>query len=534
MRLSGLILGLILAAAPSTVSQVKDPNARASGRVLDEDTNAPISGARVVFAFRGRTRLQAVTDENGRYTFADLEPGPYRLTVQKAGHVPLADPSRLPTFWVVAGQSLDVITVSLRKTGAIAGRILDPSGEPLVDINVRAVKPGTANLGAAASRTNDLGEFRVFGLLPGEYIIAASPQPFGLDSLPASPALLFSTFYPGTADAAAAQTLTVGPGQTVAGIEFRVLTASTFKVSGTVVDERGIPASGAAVRLAGDSRASGGIAAGVVGEAQANAAGRFSIDHVTIRVVLRHGGDAAFGPCPGDRQRGGCGRCDDRAAAEVRGAPVPPPSETGLVPFLFLGFILAVALSSEQAPQARTEAARISGRVVEDGTSAPLSGARITVLPARPGTRCVVSDWPTPANHHRRRWPFRIRRPAAWPVSHRRAEGGLCVTVAVRSVGVPHPSARGWTDAGRREPFAAEGRRHHGADSRSVLRRTGGRHDGRGDAAPGRRWRAGGRCPPGHPGPHAGWPERPDQRPRRVPHFRPPAGRVPRRREPSS
>lgn len=281
MRLSsGLILGLILAAAPSTVSQVKDPNANASGRVLEAGTNTPISGARVLFAFRGRTRLQTVTDENGRYTFAELEPGPYRLTVQKAGYAPLVDPAKLPTFWVVAGQSLEVITVSLQKTGAIAGRILDPSGDPLVDVNVRAMKAGTANLGAAASRTNDLGEFRVFGLMPGEYIVAASPQPFGLDVLPGSPALLLSTFYPGTADAAAAQPLTVGPGQTVAGIEFQVLTASTFKVSGTVVDERGIPASGAPVRLAGDSRASGGIAAGVVGEAQANAAGRFSIDHV--------------------------------------------------------------------------------------------------------------------------------------------------------------------------------------------------------------------------------------------------------------
>ena len=281
-----LVFGLVLAfligsAAPSpAVFQVKDPNGRASGRILEDGTNTPISGASVVFAFRGRSRLQTVTDENGRYTFAELEPGPYRLTVQKAGYAPF-DAAKLPTFWLLAGQSLDLGTVSLQKAGAIAGRILDPSGDPLVDVNVKALKPGGAvPLGSAASRTNDLGEFRVFGLTPGEYIVAASPLRFGLDNLPGSPALVLSTFYPGTADAAAAQTLRVNAGQTVAGIEFRVLTASTFKVSGTVFDALGMPIGGATVRLAGDSRASGGIAAGVVGESRSNAAGRFSIDNV--------------------------------------------------------------------------------------------------------------------------------------------------------------------------------------------------------------------------------------------------------------
>jgi hypothetical protein len=276
-------LSLIAPTAPAgavTTYQVKDPNAQARGRVLDKSSNTPISGARVVFAFRGRSRLQTVTDENGRFSFTDLEPGPYQITVLKAGYVPLAADA-LPTYWLVAGQTLDVATVSLQKTGAIAGRILDPSGEPLVDVNVKAMKPGgTAVASAAISRTNDLGEFRVFGLPPGEYIIVASPQPFGLDSLLASTALVLSTYYPGTADAATAQALMVGAGETVGGIEFRILTAPTFKVSGVVVDDRGRPIAGATIRLAGDSRASGGIAAGIIGDGRSDAAGKFSIGNV--------------------------------------------------------------------------------------------------------------------------------------------------------------------------------------------------------------------------------------------------------------
>src|SRR4051812_40136288 len=190
----GLVFALIFAAgtpSPAT-AQITSPTARASGLVLEGGTNVPIAGARVVFAFRGRSRLPTTTDKDGRYLFEELEPGPYRLTVEKAGYVPL-DPASVPTFWVVAGQSLDVATVSLKRGGVVAGRILDTFGEPMIDVNVRAVKPGAAiDLMGEASRTNDLGEFRVFGLAPGQYIIVASPRPFGSDAL--SRTMVSSTF----------------------------------------------------------------------------------------------------------------------------------------------------------------------------------------------------------------------------------------------------------------------------------------------------------------------------------------------------
>ena len=280
MLLFGLVLALTVGAAaqPPTGLQIKGPNARVFGRVVEAGTGVPIPGASIIFAFRGRSRLQTVTDQDGRYSFEELEPGPYRLTVQKTGYVPL-DPASVPTYWVVAGQSLDVATVSLQKGGVVAGRILDSFGDPMVDVSVRAVKPGAAiDRMGEASRTNDLGEFRVFGLAPGEYIIAASPRPFGSDAL--SRTMVSSTFYPGTSDPSAAQVLTIRAGQTVAGIEFRTVMASTFNVSGTVVDELGMPIAGATVMLAGDSRASGGIAAGVVGNGRSDPSGKFSINAV--------------------------------------------------------------------------------------------------------------------------------------------------------------------------------------------------------------------------------------------------------------
>jgi len=77
MRSSGLLFALFLAAGiPSPATpQINGPNARASGLVLEDGTNVPIAGARVVFAFRGRSRLPTTTDKDGRYSFDELEPG---------------------------------------------------------------------------------------------------------------------------------------------------------------------------------------------------------------------------------------------------------------------------------------------------------------------------------------------------------------------------------------------------------------------------------------------------------------------------
>jgi Carboxypeptidase regulatory-like domain len=283
MPFLSFVFGLILTAMPPSAQslgalQIKGPNAQASGRVVEESTDTPISGARVVFAFRGRSRYQAVTDGDGRYSFEELEPGPYRLSVQKAGYVPL-DPATVPTYWVVAGQSLDVATVSLQKGGVIAGRVLGSSGAPMADINVRAVKPGAAiDLMGEASRTDDLGEFRVFGLAPGDYMIVASPRPRGSDAL--SRTMASSTFYPGTADPSLARLLSVRAGQTVTGVEFRTLMASTFTVAGTVTDGLGMPVAGVTVIMAGDSRSSG-LAAGTAGETRSDLTGKFSITAVT-------------------------------------------------------------------------------------------------------------------------------------------------------------------------------------------------------------------------------------------------------------
>ena len=65
-------------------------------------------------------------------------------------------------------------------TAIISGRITDEDGDPMSGVRVVAQKkkPGKATRETAGSdATNDLGEYRLAGLFPGQYWIVAMPPP---------------------------------------------------------------------------------------------------------------------------------------------------------------------------------------------------------------------------------------------------------------------------------------------------------------------------------------------------------------------
>jgi len=301
MRIFALVLsvGFVTGSTLTGQSQANRASAQLSGRVFDEGTGAPISSARVLLFPQPRTGPgpvpQTITDQSGRYVFEGLPAGRYRVDAEKSGFLPPVDLAKVPIATVPAGQVIDDWNVSLRKGGVIAGRILDQFGEPLVDVSVRAfrqVRPGaipsqadsSSPLGVALRApnisTNDLGEFRVFGLAPGEYLLAATPQPrFGFQSSSIDASLLSSTFYPGVSDASTAQMITVSPGETVGNVEFRLVTAAGFRVSGTVVDQAGTTIAGAMVMLRGDPRSPVAIL-GPAGQSSSDENGRFVLGNI--------------------------------------------------------------------------------------------------------------------------------------------------------------------------------------------------------------------------------------------------------------
>src|SRR5580765_1711924 len=91
--------------------------------------------------------------------------------------------------------------------------------------------------------TNDIGEFRLFGLAPGQYIVSASYRGpmmmIGTTSGDASGYAL--TYYPGTANLGDAQKLTIGVGGSVSDVTLMLVPTRTARVSGTVFDGQGRP-----------------------------------------------------------------------------------------------------------------------------------------------------------------------------------------------------------------------------------------------------------------------------------------------------
>jgi carboxypeptidase family protein len=273
--LLALLVGVMSAQVPAA-APAQAGTGRISGRVTADDSKTPIAGARVVL-FPQRPQIGAftrpgetITDQDGRFGFEGIAAGSYNLDVQKTGYVTFPDTLGRPhTIQVEAGQNVAEVAVQLQRGAIIAGRVLDAAGQPLADVGVMALRRTTMGSQerylprSGPGQTNDIGEFRVAGLAPGDYIVAATPRggppPFGGPGLmppAATPSRTtpVTTYYPGTRDQATAQSIHVSAAQTIDNVVFTILSAPAYRISGIVVDDAGSPVAGAMVMLMTDSR----------------------------------------------------------------------------------------------------------------------------------------------------------------------------------------------------------------------------------------------------------------------------------------
>ena len=136
------------------------------------------------------------------------------------------------TFSLDAGQRMGDVQFRMVPNGVITGRVLDEDGEPMALVQVQAMRhrypQGRKQLVSYGSATtNDIGEYRIFGLPPGRYFVSVSPRRSYLSSRAAAGAApqpeeeYVPTFYPGTADPTAAAALEIGPGAQLRGIDLQ-------------------------------------------------------------------------------------------------------------------------------------------------------------------------------------------------------------------------------------------------------------------------------------------------------------------------
>jgi hypothetical protein len=177
------------------------------------------------------------TDVNGRFDFSNLAPGDYRLAVTCDGFIRQEFPKKIV---LGRGQQAGNILFELEPAPTAAGSVLDSYGEPVANIMVEAQRRsydvrGNPRLArAAASLTDDRGEYRIFWLDPGEYFFyAASPPPDNTDTEAVS--AFTPTYYPGFNTPEDAKPLRLDIGREVR-VDFRLRRAALWGVNGQTMD----------------------------------------------------------------------------------------------------------------------------------------------------------------------------------------------------------------------------------------------------------------------------------------------------------
>lgn len=238
-------------------------SSRIRGRVTAADSGRPLRRALVRLSSQGaRGARSTTTDADGRYEFVDLPAAQYQISASRSGYVQLGyrqpRPNSAPRpFAVGENQTLDRIDIALPPGGVITGRVVDEYGDPVSDTFVSAQRQQFINgvrrpiPTGAPSSSNDIGEFRIHGLAPGDYYISAMPRGGALNPFDVSTdnTGYAQTFYPSTADMAAAQRVTVRAGDTVSNIVVTLTPARMARISGTVLDSQGQPAKGGVVMV---------------------------------------------------------------------------------------------------------------------------------------------------------------------------------------------------------------------------------------------------------------------------------------------
>jgi protocatechuate 3,4-dioxygenase beta subunit len=305
---------------------LKTGTGRIVGRILSAETGAPIRRAQVRISGPDIGAKAALSDAEGRYEFRDLPAGRFMLNVSKSGYVVVQYGQSRPfesgrPIELADKQVIDKVDISIPRGSVIAGRIVDEFGEPVAEAMVTAMRQtwagGRRRLVPAGrmGQTNDLGQFRMYGLPPGDYYVSATlrntesmmfdmmgPQGGPTGSNPSSG--YAPTYFPGTPSAAEAQKVSVAVGQEAQQTDFALLPVRVAKISGVVMGSEGKPLENVMINVVPASRGGDVALMMMAATARTSKDGQFTVNGVapggymlnarSLRITSDTGGNMTF------------------------------------------------------------------------------------------------------------------------------------------------------------------------------------------------------------------------------------------------
>ncbi|MFN7997469.1 MAG: carboxypeptidase regulatory-like domain-containing protein [Bryobacteraceae bacterium] len=239
--------------------QAQQPLCFVEGRIVNAENGEPVRRAKILLGRTDNpgagnpTTYMTYSDARGKFAMQGIDPGKYSFSAEHAGFATAEYGARRPgrngiTLSLDSGQRLGGVLFRMIPHAVITGRILDQDGEPMEGVQVQATRyqysQGKRQLRPSkGAATDDLGEYRIFGLAPGRYFLEATYrqhmwQMMGRAVRSGSGKQAeegyVPTYYPGTIDPSTATAIELSPGTQLRGMDFALSKTHTVSVRGQV------------------------------------------------------------------------------------------------------------------------------------------------------------------------------------------------------------------------------------------------------------------------------------------------------------
>jgi hypothetical protein len=260
-----LTIGVAIVSLPAAALEL-------TGVVISASDSKPLKRAELVLRSleAGIPASGTTTDDTGRFAFLNVAKSRYVLQATRTGFVPSSavyqNDARLGVPFGV-DRDLSDLTVRLTPAATISGKVRHSDGESAAGVAVLAYREFYERNRheyevASRSITDDQGEYRLFGLSPGRYYLAAQYVPFGgkedvreelvRDSYGrlVVPERTVTTFYPSSPVLSEATELSVRSGLDIGTADISLARSRTATIKGKIVSgQSGLAAEGASLVL---------------------------------------------------------------------------------------------------------------------------------------------------------------------------------------------------------------------------------------------------------------------------------------------